>query len=335
MSTDETINPAAEQPAATARQPQVAIQATTMDEADKISKWQNDLLRMLNHAASRSDISLKPDLIAAVLDGCGDETPTITPKLVDAYDKLTVAIRPATAASLAYAELYGQHSQDGGAPGFRLINPNTPVFWAKIFLFLVFLAVLALQVHTFIGSSLLSGVVGSPSTVPQTPPHPEMIGDLSNWTASLPSRTAALFHLGSRGETAAADAVNRAGIVLSVLNNYLLPTLYGLLGASAYIVRIIYERISNKSLLPHQSLAFNLRRMLGMILGFASGLFWEIGNPGLSDGKTLSLAAFAFLMGYGIEAMFPILDALVNKIRDNFKDGGKGPPAPSEVGLST
>jgi hypothetical protein len=120
-------------------------------------------------------------------------------------------------------------------------------------------------------------------------------------------------------------------VMLQALALYLLPLLYGLLGANAFVLRALGQPTENGSAkLDH----FRLRLALGALLGATVGLFFSADTP--IAGTTLSLVAIAFLAGYSAEFFFALVDFLINKARDSFQPDAAPTPtkAPSTASVS-
>lgn len=115
-------------------------------------------------------------------------------------------------------------------------------------------------------------------------------------------------------------------IKLNMLVSWLLPGLYGLLGACVYLLRDLIvarnKRIdSDNSVLTTLSLL--LRIALGGLAGIIIGWFW-VPTPGAGGLPQISSIPFgiAFLAGFSIETLFSLLDRL-NK-------GIANPPEPQK-----
>jgi hypothetical protein len=102
-----------------------------------------------------------------------------------------------------------------------------------------------------------------------------------------------------------------AGFMLVVLQSYVLPVLYGLLGASVFVLRSIMRSISDATYYPDRS--YLLRLALGTLSGLIIGWFVFL-LPGQSFLSSLSPMALAFIVGYNIEIIFSLMD----KVIDNF-----------------
>ena len=99
-------------------------------------------------------------------------------------------------------------------------------------------------------------------------------------------------------------------VVLSVLHRYILPLLYGLLGASVYILRTLSSQIRARTYSEASNIDFRIRLYLGTLGGMVSA--WFI-NPEVAGGlvKSLSPYAIAFLAGYSVELLFAVMDKVI------------------------
>jgi hypothetical protein len=104
--------------------------------------------------------------------------------------------------------------------------------------------------------------------------------------------------------------------MLTMMTTYLLPMLFGVVGAIAALLRGIHQRVNESTLAP-RDLALSLFRLsLGMVAGISVGLFFSpesnLAQTGGAIGAlTLSASGIAFLAGYGAEGFFRALDTLV------------------------
>lgn len=108
--------------------------------------------------------------------------------------------------------------------------------------------------------------------------------------------------------------------ILNVLGGAVLPVLYGFLGAAASIVRSLSRKIKGSQLSPRDFQLSFQQLALGAVIGACIGLF--ISQPG-SDKPTemallgpvpLSSSAISFVAGFGVEAVFQALEALISRI---------------------
>jgi hypothetical protein len=100
------------------------------------------------------------------------------------------------------------------------------------------------------------------------------------------------------------DSLIDAGI-----STYLLPTIYALLGAFLYSLRMYSRLIRRKEFLP--CVAHSARYFIAAIAGLVVGLFGSL----LPAGTALPPLAVAFLVGYAVEAFFSRLDELIRKLK--------------------
>jgi len=129
-------------------------------------------------------------------------------------------------------------------------------------------------------------------------------------------------------------AVQHVSVAVGVIGNYILPVLYGALGAMASMFRQLYRRVAERLLTPRDRRAAHIRLMLGVLTGACIGLFFN-SSTGLAQATgiggaavTLSASAIAFLAGYAVEAVFTALDAVVGHIftsKDESRDVADGP----------
>jgi len=106
-------------------------------------------------------------------------------------------------------------------------------------------------------------------------------------------------------------------ITLNFLQVYILPLLYGLLGAFAYVLRHISFSIRNRTY-THQTFSdYLLRVTMGCVSGFV--IAWFVFSPsgdGAQQGDvviaSLSPFALAFIAGYSIELLFSLMDKIIS-----------------------
>jgi hypothetical protein len=120
-----------------------------------------------------------------------------------------------------------------------------------------------------------------------------------------------------------------ATAALTVLGNYIMPILYGLLGSAAFVLRRYYDRLAANVLSPRDLRANSIRLGLGVLMGGCIGLVYSGSAAAQTTGilgaaATLSTAAIAFLAGYGVEGVFKALDCLISQV---FRVNGTDKPA--------
>ena len=118
--------------------------------------------------------------------------------------------------------------------------------------------------------------------------------------------------------------------LLAILGNYVLPMMYGFLGAAAAVMLNVNQKIRLSRLSPRDRRMTPVQLVLGVITGACIGLFLTpsgAGAPGapLSGGSVaLSASALSFLAGFGVEGVFKMLENLLVTIFG----GQTQPPAP-------
>lgn len=100
----------------------------------------------------------------------------------------------------------------------------------------------------------------------------------------------------------------RTPFVLAAIQAYLLPLLYGLLGACTYVLRLLSRDIRSFSYTPESHIRYKIRMVLGTLSGLAITWFFE---PGSETLKSLSPLALAFVAGYSVEILFAAMDRFV------------------------
>lgn len=99
---------------------------------------------------------------------------------------------------------------------------------------------------------------------------------------------------------------------------FILPLLYGWLGANVYILRRLLSGLDSWSISRPLATKLRLRRYLGALLGSAVGLIYH-GSSEQFASAGLSLALFAFLAGYSVEFIFSLLDAVIDRGKAAFQ----------------
>jgi hypothetical protein len=89
---------------------------------------------------------------------------------------------------------------------------------------------------------------------------------------------------------------------------YFLPVLYAILGALAYALRSISQRLAARTYTP--SYAEHARFPIAVAGGLVVGLFTDF-----TKGIPLSPLAIGFLVGYGVEIFFSFLDAILDTLK--------------------
>lgn len=124
------------------------------------------------------------------------------------------------------------------------------------------------------------------------------------------------------------DLFFRSGLsamfVLNLLHDYLLPMLYGCLGAFAMVLRSICNAVKSETFSGSYALDYNLRITLGAVSGMASGLFMS-GNGAMLNEGAFSMMLVAFIIGYNVDVLFALIDNVASRMVPKSKDE----PAPA------
>jgi hypothetical protein len=101
---------------------------------------------------------------------------------------------------------------------------------------------------------------------------------------------------------------------LQIIQMYLLPLFYGLLGSCAYILQMLSAEIQNMTLTNEDKIRYGLRILLGALSGLVIGWFVPLSLDSNSETPittTLSPLALSFLSGYSIEILFSAMDRFI------------------------
>ena len=115
-------------------------------------------------------------------------------------------------------------------------------------------------------------------------------------------------------------AVTSAGFVLQALSTYVVPLLYGFLGAFAYVLREIAKEIRAVTFSHESGIRYKLRLSLGLLAGITVGFLVspDTGQGAIQEAQpiltlaTLGPMALAFLAGYSVELVFAVMDRIVS-----------------------
>jgi hypothetical protein len=101
--------------------------------------------------------------------------------------------------------------------------------------------------------------------------------------------------------------------LLAILGNYVLPMMYGFLGAAAAAMLNLNQKIRSARLSPRDPRMNQVQLVLGVITGACIGLFLTPSGIGASGATlsgssvALSASALSFLAGFGVEGVFKML----------------------------
>jgi hypothetical protein len=107
-----------------------------------------------------------------------------------------------------------------------------------------------------------------------------------------------------------------ATITMDILQKYILPLIYGFLGACVYVLRNLSSKIKAYAFLNASTINFHIRLCLGTLGGIA--IVWFI-SPEKTTEPVMSLSplALAFLAGYSVELLFAVMDTVINAFTGN------------------
>jgi len=125
----------------------------------------------------------------------------------------------------------------------------------------------------------------------------------------------------SRQQSGSKEVSAYAAVVAGLLGTAVLPVLYGILGAGAAILRNLSRKMKFSLLAPRDlNLAFQ-QLALGAVTGACIGIFvaQPSGSGAVDAAKAigpgaLSGSALSFLAGFGVEAVFGALEAVIARI---------------------
>jgi hypothetical protein len=109
--------------------------------------------------------------------------------------------------------------------------------------------------------------------------------------------------------------------VLHVLQRYILPLLYGALGAAAYVLRSLIQDIQDETYTGKSNMKYRVKLFLGALAGLVIGFFVIPEEMGALS--TLPPLALSFLVGYNVEVLFLVMDRFIAMIMKKIR------PAPS------
>ncbi len=99
---------------------------------------------------------------------------------------------------------------------------------------------------------------------------------------------------------------------LDVMNLYILPLLYGLIGAFAFVLRNFTEQLERIDYSRDSNIKFLLRLFLGALVGLTVRMFFDTSDT--SGLAAYSPLAISFISGYSVEFFFAMVDNLIKKI---------------------
>jgi hypothetical protein len=114
--------------------------------------------------------------------------------------------------------------------------------------------------------------------------------------------------------------VQEAQNFTQILQLYILPLLYGLIGGFVFVLRGLAYDIRHRVFSGYSNIKYSLRIQLGALAGLIVGLLWgDIERTQITMLDALSTGAIAFVAGYGVEYVFNALDNVINNLSGKAK----------------
>ncbi|MBF0335553.1 MAG: hypothetical protein HQL40_18220 [Alphaproteobacteria bacterium] len=308
-----------------------AATAERSDLTDAISRGQNDLRRLLEHA-TRNEAPIDAALIAessrvislSPQSLLGSEQPWA------ALNKITQAVSPVSSSSICIDDDCRK----------RIVRRSQNWVIAAL------LVAISFQIYVVFGDSTLDDIQkirGDFSEIEpeyrklaSTPPDALTNDDrlkllkFENMVEALKADYRIIALWSFSGVMGGDDKINNAvfmekvaRVILDVLLTYVLPILYGFLGACSFILRRVSNQVLSMTLTEVSSISHGLRRILGAASGGTIGLFYQ------SEEAALSLIAVSFLCGYSVELLFTIADTWIQRVRSILAPSQAPPQAPA------
>lgn len=98
--------------------------------------------------------------------------------------------------------------------------------------------------------------------------------------------------------------------VSQAIELYLLPLLYGWLGACLYVLRMLAQDIKTLAYTPEQDMIYRLRLYMGTLAGLIVVWFLPVAQAD-PNVKSLSIFAVALLVGYSVDLLFALMDRII------------------------
>lgn len=109
-----------------------------------------------------------------------------------------------------------------------------------------------------------------------------------------------------------------------ILQLYILPLLYGLIGGLIFVLRGLADDIRRQVFSNYSNIKYSLRIHLGALAGLIVGLLWgDIEKQQITFLESLSTAGLAFIAGYGVEYLFNAIDRFIGTIGSSNSDNEK------------
>lgn len=110
-----------------------------------------------------------------------------------------------------------------------------------------------------------------------------------------------------------------------LLAKFVLPFLYGLLGATAGIVRLMRGDVTSIRFVPTSGASYALRLPLGALAGATAGLLFD--PQTLASVKGVTSLGVAFGLGYGVDIFFAAIDNVIARLERTLAPAPLATPA--------
>ena len=115
--------------------------------------------------------------------------------------------------------------------------------------------------------------------------------------------------------------------ISNTLGSFVLPLLYGALGACAFLLRGAVQQLHNRSFLATRSGDYGVRFYLGTISGVT--LQWVFVGDGKQIPGGFTPAVLAFAGGYSVDVIFAVFDRVINTVTNAIRTAAPSGTAPS------
>ncbi len=136
----------------------------------------------------------------------------------------------------------------------------------------------------------------------------ELNPGLENSLEALQKETASKTYTYQKVRLYAKEVQDDVAIFYGSISACLLPMLYALLGACAYLLRLFSDELNSRTFSP--SYAISARFFIALIGGMIVGLF-----SNFTQGASLPPLAIAFLVGYAADVFFSFLEGLMQSFK--------------------
>ncbi|HAI75599.1 MAG TPA: hypothetical protein DCM08_05075 [Microscillaceae bacterium] len=109
--------------------------------------------------------------------------------------------------------------------------------------------------------------------------------------------------------------------IVNILQLYVLPLLYGMLGAYVFILRVLSKDVKQQTYSQDSEINYRLRISLGILAGLAVGLLFAPSETKSLSSLNLSPLSLAFVAGYAIEVLFTAIDQFITAISKGPREG--------------